>query len=199
MQFTFLDPCRRPFFFSDDPEIPCALSSPHGWGSSTLRPSSSPGGQWRYPGYFSPLMTVQLLLFLVKAASPPGVPGRIARSGLPLPLLLPTLGVWNPQVAIVRRKKNQRWGRSLQYPKQWQSWFLKHKTVIYHSKEKYLLQKINLLQKKAILHRYMNTKSLFAVLNRKKEDVCSFPNRHQPLPSFLQCHVMATATYAAAM
>ena len=32
-------------------------------------------------------------LFLVKAASPAGVPGRIARSGLPLPLLLPTLDV----------------------------------------------------------------------------------------------------------
>lgn len=42
--------------------------------------------------------------FLVKAASPPGVSGRIARSGLPLPLL-PTLGVWNPQAAIVRQKK----------------------------------------------------------------------------------------------
>lgn len=72
-------------------------------------------------------------LFLAKAASPAGVPGRTARSALSLPLLH-TRGVSNPQATIAKKKKKQRQGRSLKYPKQWQRWLLKHKMTIYGSK-----------------------------------------------------------------
>lgn len=54
-------------------------------------------------------------------------------------------------------------------------------------------------KKKAILYRYMNTKSLFTAFNRIKGDVCSFPNHHQLLPLLLRCHITPIPTYTAAV
>lgn len=87
-------------------------------------------------------------------------------------------------------EKNQRRGRSLQYPKQWQSWFLKHKTMIYHSKEKYLLQKKKNYCKKSNPPQ-IDEHKIFVCSFEQKERGCLFFSKPPPAPAFISpmsCH-----------